>query len=69
MIVFRSAVLVITGQIAVRKHAAALFRREKIHAFTSLSYGRPYSIHIFTWKEHVTHCSRDFACATTGELS
>ena len=29
MIVFQSAVLVITGQIAVRKHAAALFRREK----------------------------------------
>ena len=26
---FRSAVLVITGPIAVRKHAAALFRREK----------------------------------------
>ena len=29
MIVFRSAVLVITGPIAVRKRAAALFRREK----------------------------------------
>ena len=29
MIVFPSAVLVITGPIAVRKHAAALFRREK----------------------------------------
>ena len=29
MIVFRSAVLVITGPIAVRKHAATLFRREK----------------------------------------
>ena len=29
MIGFRSAVLVITGPIAVRKHAAALFRREK----------------------------------------
>ena len=29
MIVFRSAVLVITGPIAVTKHAAALFRREK----------------------------------------
>ena len=29
MIVFRSAVLVITGPLAVRKHAAALFRREK----------------------------------------
>ena len=30
MIVFRSAVLVITGPIAVRKDAAALFRREKL---------------------------------------
>ena len=29
MIVFPSAVLVITGPIAVRKHATALFRREK----------------------------------------
>ena len=29
MIVFRSADLVIAGPIAVRKHAAALFRREK----------------------------------------
>ena len=29
MIVFRSVVLVITGPIAVRKHAAALFRSEK----------------------------------------
>ena len=29
MIVFRSSVLVITGPIAVRKHAAALFRSEK----------------------------------------
>ena len=30
MIVFQSAVLVITGLIVVRKHAAALFRREKL---------------------------------------
>ena len=30
MIVFRSAVLVITGPIAVRKHAAALSHREKL---------------------------------------
>ena len=29
MIVFRSAVLVITDPLAVGKHAAALFRREK----------------------------------------
>ena len=69
MIVFRSAVLVITGPIAVRKHAAALFRRQKIHIFTSLSYGTPFSIRSFTRKEVGTHCPRDFACATAGELS
>ena len=40
-----------------------------MHTFTSLSYGRPVSIHIFTRKELGTHCSRDFACATIGELS
>ena len=41
----------------------------KIHTFTSLSYGKPFSIHIFTQKELGTRCSRDFACATAGELS
>ena len=41
----------------------------KIHTFTSLSYGRPFSIRIFTRKKLGTHCSRDFACATAGELS
>ena len=40
----------------------------KIRTFTSLSYGRPFSIQIFTRKELETHCSRDFACATAGEL-
>ena len=55
------------GQIAVRKHVAALSRR-KIHTFTSLSYGRPFSIHIFTRKELETRCPRDFACATAVEL-
>ena len=65
MIVFRSAVLVITGPIAVRKHAAALFRGEKNHTFTSLSF----SIQIFTRKELGTRCSRNFACAIAGELS
>ena len=30
MIVFRSAVLVITGPITARKHAVALFRRKKL---------------------------------------
>ena len=71
MIVFRSAVLVITGLIAARKHAAALFRREKIHIFTSFSYGTPLNIRIFTRKELAigTRCSRDFACTTAGELS
>ena len=41
----------------------------KIHTFTRLSYGRSFSIHIFTRKELGTRCSRDFACATAGELS
>ena len=41
----------------------------KIHTFTSLSHGRPFSIHIFTRKELGTRCSRHSACATAGELS
>ena len=41
----------------------------KIHTFTSLSYGRPFSIHIFGRKELGTRCSRDFACAPAGKLS
>ena len=42
----------------------------KIHNFTSLSYGRPFSIHIFT-EERARNSllSSDFACATAGELS
>ena len=47
----------------------SLSSRKKIHTFTSLSYGRPFSIHIFTQKELGTRCSRDFACANAGELS
>ena len=41
----------------------------KIYTFTSLSYGTPFSIHVFTRKEHGIRCFRDFACATAGELS
>ena len=41
----------------------------KIRSFTSMSYGRPFSINIFTPKELGTRCSRDFACATADELS
>ena len=41
----------------------------KIHTFTSFSHGTPFSIQIFTWKKLGTRCSRDFACATPGELS
>ena len=41
----------------------------KIHTLTSLSYGWPFSIHIFTQKELGTRCSRDFARGTAGELS
>ena len=66
MRVFRSAVLVITGPIAVRKHTTSPFRREK---FIRLSYGTQFSIRIFTRKTIGTRCSRDFACATAGELS
>ena len=40
MIVFRSAVLVITGPITVRKHAAALFRREKFILLQACLTGR-----------------------------
>ena len=69
MIVFRSAVLVITGPIAVRKHAAALFRREKFALLQVSLTRRHFSIHIFTRKKLGTRCSRDFACATAGELS
>ena len=47
----------------------SLSSRKKRHTFQSLSYGRPFSIHIFTRKELETRCSRDFACATVGELS
>ena len=41
----------------------------KIHTFRGLSYGAPFSIRIFTRKKLGTRCSRDFACATAGELS
>ena len=44
-----------------------LFSR-KIHTFTSLSYGTPFSIRIFTQKELGTRYYRDFACTTAGEL-
>ena len=69
MIVFRSAVLVITGLIVVIKHAATLFCREKFILNTILSYGTPLSIRIFTQKELGTRFSCDFACTTAGELS
>ena len=41
----------------------------KIHTFTNLSYGTPFSIRIFTRKELGTRGTRDFACTTAGELS
>ena len=40
-----------------------------VHTFASLSYGTPFSVHIFTPKELGTRCPFDFACATGGELS
>ena len=62
---FRSAVLVITGAIAVRKHAAALDK------FILLRVCLTGGHLVFTLmrKELGTHCSRDFACTTAGELS
>ena len=41
----------------------------KIHTFTSLSYGTPFSSYIFRRKELGNRCSRDFTCATASELS
>ena len=41
----------------------------KIHTFTSLSYGTPFSIHIFTQKKLGTRCSRDFSSHVGSELS
>ena len=65
MIVLRLAILVITGAIAVRKHAAALFRREKFILLQVCLTGR----HLVFAFLRGTRCSRDFACATAGELS
>ena len=65
MIVFRLAVLVIAGPIAVRKPLSS----RKIHTFTGLSYRTPFNVRIFTRKKLGTPCSRDFAYATAGELS
>ena len=68
MIVFRSAVLVIAGPIAVRKHAAALFCREKFMLLQVCLTGR-HLVFAFLRKKLGTRCSRDFAYATAGELS
>ena len=69
MIVFRSAVVVITGPTAVRKHAAALFRHGKFILLQVCLTGGHLVFTFFTRKELGTRCSRDFACATAGELS
>ena len=50
MIVFRSAVLVITGPITARKHAAALFRREKFVFLQVCLTGRHLVITFFRGK-------------------
>ena len=42
-----------------QKTCSRPFSSRKIHTFTSLSYGTPFSIHIFTWKKLGTRCSRD----------
>ena len=41
----------------------------KIHTITSLSYGTPFCMRIFTRTKLETCCSSDFACKTAGELS
>ena len=64
MIVFRSALLVITGPIVVRKHAAALFRCEKFILLQICLTG-----FTFLRGELGTRCSRDFVCETADELS
>ena len=69
MIVFRSAVLVLTGPIAVRKHATALFRRVKFILLQVCLTERKFNVHVFTRKELGTRCPRDFACVTASELS
>ena len=68
MIVFRLAVLVITGPIAVRKHAAALFRRKKFILLQVCLPGR-HLVFTFLRGELRIRRSRGFACATAGELS
>ena len=50
MIVFRSAVLVITGPIAVRKHAAAFFRRENFILLQVCLTGRHLVLNFFRGK-------------------
>ena len=52
-----------------QKTCCRSFSSRKIHTFTSLSYGTHFSIYIFRREELETRCSRDFACATAGELS
>ena len=74
MIVFRSAVLVITGPIAVRtavrKHAAALFRREEFILLQVCLTGC-HLVYAFLRGKNLELAaqSRDFACTTAGELS
>ena len=68
MIVFRSAVLVITGPIAVRKHAAALLRRENFILLQVCLMGG-HLVFTFLRGKSSELAARDFACATAGELS
>ena len=69
MIIFWSAVLIITGPIVVRKHAAVLFCCEKFIFLKVCLTGCHLVFHIFKCKELGTRYSRDFAYASAGELS
>ena len=41
-----------------QKTCCRLLLSQKIHDFTSLAYGTPFSIHIFIWKEQGSHAPR-----------
>ena len=68
MIVFRSAVLVIIGPIAVRKHAAALFRREKFVPLQVRLTGH-HLVFAFLYGKSLELAALVTARATAGELS
>ena len=57
------------SRIAVRKHAATLFRHQKFILLQVCLLGGHLVFTNLMRKELGTRCSRDFACMTAGELS